>query len=523
MKNYLDKIAFIVALLFAWTACEPPATDESEDFLRLSHQELKDKIKGAWAMQTIGVTYGGPTEFRYKKHIIPDSVEIIWSDSLIRHNMEHRAGLYDDIYLDLTFVEILEKEGLDAPASSFGQAYANAKYPLWHANQQGRYNILNGMEPPETGHWLNNPHADDIDFQIEADFAGIMNPGMPASAISICDRVGHIMNYGDGYYGGVFVAGMYAYAFMEDDLTQVVNKALALIPEQSTFHQCLADVILWHEENPQDWKKNWQMIEDKWGEDIGCPDGVFADFNIDAKLNSAYVLLGLLYGEGDIGKTMEIATRAGQDSDCNPATAAGVLGTMMGYQAIPDYWKNSLKPVEDMKFSHTSVSLNDAYQLSYKHALALIEKNGGEVDENEVRVKWQPVEPVPLEQSFPGYEPIKKVGINKQIYHTDPQVLEIPFEGSGIVITGRTRHQDITPQDNLDDFAFEVNYYIDGALTKTMKLPLDFITRAHELFFLYELPPGEHLLKMEITNPRDKVYLDVNSIITYSKSAENPV
>ncbi|MGB7295503.1 MAG: hypothetical protein WBC70_07925 [Candidatus Aminicenantales bacterium] len=52
-----------------------------------------------------------------------------------------------------------------------------------------RYNILNGFAPPQSGHWLNNPHADDIDFQIEADFAGLMSPGMPNSAALICDEV----------------------------------------------------------------------------------------------------------------------------------------------------------------------------------------------------------------------------------------------------------------------------------------------------------------------------------------------
>ena len=41
-----------------------------------------------------------------------------------------------------------------------------------------------------------------------------MTPGMPNTALEICDKVGHIMNYGDGYYGGVFVAGMYSHAFV---------------------------------------------------------------------------------------------------------------------------------------------------------------------------------------------------------------------------------------------------------------------------------------------------------------------
>lgn len=64
----------------------------------------------------------------------------------------------------------------------------------------------------------------------------------------------------------------------------------------------------------------------------------FVPFNIDAVINSAYILIGLLYGEGDFYKTLDISTRCGQDSDCNPASAGGILGTILGYSRIPDYW-----------------------------------------------------------------------------------------------------------------------------------------------------------------------------------------
>ena len=71
------------------------------------------------------------------------------------------------------------------------------------------------------------------------------------------------------------------------------------------------DVIRWHEEYPNDWKRTWFEIEKKWTEDIGCPDGVFVPFNIDATVNAAYVVLGLLYGNGDFTKPW--ISRPGQD------------------------------------------------------------------------------------------------------------------------------------------------------------------------------------------------------------------
>ena len=152
----------------------------------ISRSALLDKIKGGWAGQVIGCTFGGPTEFRYPGAMILDYQTIPWDDTIIARRFERSPGLYDDVYMDLTFVEVMAREGIDAPAAKHAQAFAHAGYPLWHANQAARYNILNGLLPPDSGHWRNSPHADDIDFQIEADFAGLMSPGMVNAGAAIC-------------------------------------------------------------------------------------------------------------------------------------------------------------------------------------------------------------------------------------------------------------------------------------------------------------------------------------------------
>ena len=192
--------------------------------IKMSKAVLKNKIKGGWAGQTIGVTYGGPVEFRYNGTMINKYHPIPWYNGYLRETMLNNPGLYDDLYMDITFVEVMDKEGLDAPISSHAKAYANAGYALWHANQAGRYNILNGIPAPASGHWKNNPHADCIDYQIECDFAGLMSPGMPNAASTISNKIGHIMNYGDGYYGGVFLGACYTQAFLHND----VQKSLGI-------------------------------------------------------------------------------------------------------------------------------------------------------------------------------------------------------------------------------------------------------------------------------------------------------
>ncbi|AHM63169.1 ADP-ribosylation/crystallin J1 [Flammeovirgaceae bacterium 311] len=490
--------------------------NERGNMVTLSKEVIKDKIKGGWAGQTIGVTFGGPTEFKYNGTFIQDYQPIVWYDGYLKETMLGWPDLYDDIYMDLTFVDVLEKEGFNAPVDSFANAFAYAKYNLWHANQAARYNILRGIKPPESGHWLNNPHADDIDFQIEADFLGLMSPGMPNAAATTSDKIGHIMNYGDGWYGGVYVGAMYSLAFISNDVNFVVTEALKTIPEQSQFYQCINDVIKGHQQYPNDWKKTWFELQKKWSEDVGCPEGVFAPLNIDAKINAAYIVLGLLYGEGDYSKTLEISTRAGQDSDCNPSSAGGILGTMMGYSKIPDYWKMGLDEIEDMDFKYTTMSLNKVYAISYGHALKMIESNGGSVGENNVTIKTQVPEPVRFEKSFEGLFPVAK---QKVIKTEESDEIVFDFEGTGFALRGAAAKK----QRDLPDYVFNAELYIDGEKVETAALPTSYTTRRYEMFWKYQLPNAKHTVRIKLLNPHDDYDVRVNEAVIYSdKPAEQP-
>lgn len=496
---------YVVLCFCAWTVFSAVAqqTKTAKDIV-LSKTVLWDKIKGGWAGQVIGCTYGGPTEFQYLGQMIPDTVHIPWNDQVVSGYYDKFPGLYDDIYMDLTFVEVIDKHGVEAPATYFAEAFANKGYQLWAANQMGRYNVLQGLKPPKSGHWTNNPHADDIDFQIESDFIGLMYPGMPASAAKLADKVGHIMNYGDGWYGGVFISTMYTLAFTFADVPTIIDQALTAVPAQSDFYKCIADIIKWHKQYPNDWRKTWRECEHKWSNEVGSPDGVLAPYNIDAKINSAYVVIGLLYGDGDFFKSIDIATRCGQDSDCNPSTVAGILGTLYGYDRIPEKWKSPLRRVLDRNFDFTSISLNNIYDISYKHALAMIKKQGGQIRTDDVLIKKQQIKPVRYEKSFEGHYPIKVESLlGKQLNDT----FEYDFKGIGLVFRANV--------DGPDDYEAKVAFSIDDQLIETAILPVNAIKRRYEMFYKYQLPNGKHQLKVKWLNPREGVHINLHSAITY--------
>ncbi len=472
-------------------------------------EQLKDRLKGAWVAQTVGVTFGAPVEFKFNSTMIQDYHQLKWDENSLKDEYETKPGTYDDIYMDLSFMKVIEEEGVDAPATSFAQSFANADYELWFANQTARYNIQNGLTPPESGHWINNPCADDIDFQIEADFAGLMNPGMVNSAVEICDKVGHIMNYGDGYYGGVFVASLYALSLVSDSVTEIpsiVQQAINVIPSESNFYKLISDVIQWHKNDPLDWKATWYKVNRKWSSEVGSPVGVFRPFNIDAKINAAWVVMGLLYGNGDFTKTFEIATRCGDDADCNPATAGGILASIVGYSNIPDFWTQGLDKVEDLPFMGTDIALIDAYKLSEKHAIDMIIKNGGSLEGNDVNIKIQTPKTIPLEVAFEGHYPKELVTPNQT-----KNEISFEFDGIGFAIAGGTIKKNLQGK----DYIFQTAMYLDGELIEKVMLPTEINKRRFTLFWKYQLKKANHKVVIKILNPTDSASLSLRDVVIY--------
>lgn len=211
-------------LLINLTGCELTGINRSGEYRKLSVKEYRDKVEAGWLGQIVAVSWGAPTEFRWKDEIIPESGVPQWRDDMI-----NEAFGQDDIYVEMTFLKSLQDYGLDVSIRQAGIDFANSEYPLWCANDAGRRNLRSGIAPPDCSHPQFNKCPNDIDYQIEADFSGLIAPGMPNVAIELGEKFGRLMNYSDGMYAGQFVGGMYAEAFFEKDLMKIINAGLACI------------------------------------------------------------------------------------------------------------------------------------------------------------------------------------------------------------------------------------------------------------------------------------------------------
>ena len=491
----------------------------------ISKEILKDKIAGGWAGKMIGVTYGAPTEFHAQGKTFEDSIKWIPSDV--------KGSIWqDDIYVQLTFLMAMDRYGIDAPAKKFQELFAKAGYQLWHANVQARKNYFDSIFPPLSGQPEYNLHADDIDFQIEADYIGFMCPGMPQTANQIADKIGHIMNYGDGVYGGVFVAALYAEAYFENDITKIIDKALLSIPIESDYSKIVKDVILLHQHYPQDWRAAWAELQAKWGSVQICEAGT--TFNIDAKLNGAYIVMGLLYGEGDPAKTMEISTRCGQDSDCNPSNALAVLGVIKGFSGLPVEYQDAVKAIGDSIFVNTDYSFNKAVEKTFEYAEKLAVQQGGESTGNELKLKVQQPTPFELEVSFPKlvfdkkisvfdskewkskgswksysyFDSWRKVEVKDQALFSGNagDELSVSFHGTGISLMG-----------NWFKDGGKADIYVDGQMKRTIDCYFNFAHQQHQNMDIYHvtgLNDGEHTLKVVVKGEKRAESEGANVYIT---------
>ena len=466
----------------------------------ISRAELADKIRGGWAGQMIGVSFGAPTEFKSNGKIIEGELPK-WTPERVSNSLGQ-----DDLYVDMTFAKVLDDRGLNATTEDFGAMFKNSKYRLWHANLAARRALLRGVPAALAGTPKYNAHANDIDFQIESDFIGLMAPGLFRSSNDIAVRAGRVMNYGDGIYGGMFVSGMYAAAFFETNPRKIVEAGLACIPAKSPYAMLIADVLAWSRQHPDDWRKTWQLIQDKWDRRDPCPEGALKPFNIDAKLNGAYIALGLLYGQGDFGKTIEVSTRAGQDSDCNPSSAAGIVGVMLGYAKIPDAWKSGIPAIANRKFDFTDYTFETIVESTEKRALALIQATGGNASGDRLHVKVQAPSAPKLEVWDDFGDPQERIAATdpRWTWKGDWQAggrgkgsatkgaeAVVKFSGTGAIVTGRYL---------TDGGKYDV--YLDGKLQGTLDNYPDggdaSARNGESIWHGFGLKPGPHEVRLVV-------------------------
>jgi hypothetical protein len=372
--------------LLAVIACIAAAPAPAQTPASISAKRINDAIAGGWLGEVVAGAWGYRDEFDFNGRTVPRrSIPPYRPKFTNRYNFGGgNKAASDETYVEIPLIEALRQYGLQADWAQMAQPFAASRFLLFGANDAARKNLRAGLLPPDSGAPAHNPYSHEIDFQIESDFIGMAAPAQPGAAVELAWRLGHIMNYGDGVYGGVMVSAMHAAAFRARSIDEIVAAGRAAVPEGTAYRQVIDDVISWHRAYPGNWRTAWNLLEQKWDHpDPTAPHpGELPGINVAANLNGGLMLLGLLYGRGNFEHTILTTIQGGQDTDCNASNAASILGTWLGRKRIP---KRFQRVAMNRRIAGTNYTLARAISVNRQLAAALTSLRGGTVG----RRAWQ--------------------------------------------------------------------------------------------------------------------------------------
>ncbi len=314
----MRAVACILVVSVLAVSAQAQRTLQADDYL--------DGLRGMWLGQVLGNYAGREDEgdFLGPGGNPADEITFVFADPW---------GGDDDTCFEYMYMRLLADSA--APTGADIRTAWEAHVPLgsfYIANKQARWLMAEGLTPPDTGSIHKNMHSYAIDSQITTEALGAAAPGMRQRAADLAGQFGSVTNDGFAVHAGQFYAAMYAAAALESDVGTIVQKGLEVVPASSRTYEIVQDVRGWHAEDPSDWRATQVKIYDKY---VGADSlGRYRGW-IESSVNTALTTMAILYGQGDFKETVKVGVLGGFDCDCNPATAGGLVGLIVGYSQLP--------------------------------------------------------------------------------------------------------------------------------------------------------------------------------------------
>lgn len=283
--------------------------------LKINKEIYRDKVYACWMGKNIGGTMGTPFEEN------PSLNNITWFTTPKGEPLPN-----DDLDIQLVWLHALEQVGPKAVNANILSWYWKRYVPaLWNEYGIGGTNTSLGFTPPMSGELYNEGWKTSNGAWIRSEIWACLAPGFPnvAAKYAIMDAsIDHGVS--EGVAAEIFTSVLESLAFVESDIRTLIEKALTYIPEDCRVALDIKTVIAEYDKGT-DWKKVREIIIER-NRDFGF---------FQAPGNLAYMVIGLLYGEGDFLKSLLYAINCGDDTDCTAATIGALLGIIGGTKGIP--------------------------------------------------------------------------------------------------------------------------------------------------------------------------------------------
>ncbi|MDG1904880.1 MAG: ADP-ribosylglycohydrolase family protein [Arenicella sp.] len=225
---------------------------------------------------------------------------------------------------------------------------------LWVSNETAYYLMKDQqMLPPATSEPANNPNYNMIDAQLTTEIFGLFSPGRPDIALELAHLPIRVTAKNEAEWIARFYVSMHSLAASVDkqlpinvQLMEMSKQARGQLPDNSYPADMYDFVLASYSQNPDkdDWEKTRDAIYQAY--QVEGRAGYKYKQPFDAGINFAASLVSLFYGQGDLLRTIKIGTLAGWDSDNPTATWGGLLGFMLGKDAVQAAFSD--KPLSEL-------------------------------------------------------------------------------------------------------------------------------------------------------------------------------
>lgn len=285
-------------------------------------EDYKDKVLACWTGKNIGGTLGAPFEGKQEINNIDFYVQ----------NLMGKPEPNDDLDLQLIWLEAIKECGItNITAPLLGEYWLGNINGPWNEYGIAKMNMRAGLIPPLSGSCNNDEWKYSNGAWIRSEIWACCFPGNPDLAIKYAYMDACVDHCGEGIYAEMFTTALESAAFVVNDINKLIEIGLSKIPEDSRITRSVNIAVDGYQKG-KDWLATREaLVEDS--SDLGW---------FQAPANIGFAVLGLLYGEGDFGKSICRAVNCGDDTDCTAATVGSILGIIGGHKSIPKKW---LEPI----------------------------------------------------------------------------------------------------------------------------------------------------------------------------------
>ena len=283
--------------------------------MNIDFDTYKKKVYGAYVGKSVGGTLGMPFEGSL------DSRTLSYYDPVPDKMLPN-----DDLDLQVINLETLLSTGFPVSRLRIGSIWLNHledsapdEYGVAIANHKA------GLRAPIAGKYRNKFTAG-MGSAIRSELWACIAPANPELAATLAKEDACTDHSDDGVYAEAFLAAAESAAFIENDLSKLIEIGLKYVGKESKLHRAFRFTI-------EEWQSTKDVMQTREAILRNFPTDNWTDVNV----NLSFILLSLLSCEGSFDKAICTAASLGYDTDCTAATVGAIFG-IMNPDGITEKW-----------------------------------------------------------------------------------------------------------------------------------------------------------------------------------------